>query len=104
MEIINKFIYLFQLKRIRYQNKGYDLLSVNIEMGVILGLPIMHCSHPNINLHVCLSFLNKSTSYCLEVCKYALYDKQSGLFLSEYVRICQGIIILPKMLCNPLFI
>ena len=27
--------------KVRYQNKGYDLLSVNIEMGVMLGLPIM---------------------------------------------------------------
>ena len=88
--------------RARYRNKGYDSLSVNIEMGVILGLPIMHCSHPNINL--CLSFLriniSKSTSYCLQVCKYALYDKQKWFV---YVRIGQGIIILPIMLCNPLF-
>ena len=30
---VNEFVYLFQLKRVRYQNKDYDLLSVNIEMG-----------------------------------------------------------------------
>ena len=69
--------------RVRYQNKGYDLLSVNIEIGVTLGIPIMHCSHPNINL--CLSFLriniNKSTRYW----KYVLYDKQKWFV---YVRIC----------------
>ena len=83
MEIINKFVnYFCQLMKIRYQNKGYDLLSVNIEMRVMLGIPIMNYSHPNINL--CLSFLriniNKSTRYW----KYALYDKQKSFV---YVRI-----------------
>ena len=70
----------------------YNVLSVNIEMGggVMLGLPtIMHCSHPNINLCL-LSFLriniNKSTRYCLEVCKLHCMINKSGLFMSEYVR------------------
>ena len=61
--LINLLIFC-QLMRVRYK-KGYDLLSLNIEMGVMLGLPIMHCSHPNI--YLCLSFLriniNKSTRY-----------------------------------------
>ena len=58
MEIMNTFVYLCQPKRVMYQNKGYDLLTVNIEIGVILGLPIMHCSHPHItNINLCLSFL-----------------------------------------------
>ena len=49
MEIINIYFKSFPIEESKV-TKGYDLLSVNIEMGVILGLPIMHCSHPNINL------------------------------------------------------
>ena len=54
MEIINKLVNLLPI--VRYQNKGYDLLSVNNVMGVMLGLPITHCSHPNINLHCMFIF------------------------------------------------
>ena len=49
MVIINYLFIFGLLKRVRYQNKGYDLLSVNIEMGVMLGLPIM-LNITNINL------------------------------------------------------
>ena len=85
MEIINNLFIFGLLKRVSCQNKGYDSPSVNIEMGggVILGLPIMHCSYPNINLSFLRININNSTSYCLEVCKYVY---KSGLFMSEYVR------------------
>ena len=48
-EIINNLFIFGLLKRVMCQNKCYASLSVNIGVDVILGLPIMHCSHPNIN-------------------------------------------------------
>ena len=56
--------------------------SVNIEMGVMLGIPIMHCSHPNINL--CLSFLRINNNKGIGN-MHCMINK-SGLFMSEYVR------------------